>query len=70
MERVSTQVHTRKLDRAVANNIMKAKGMKGFRKHENRMMQNAFGMVYTEYIPSTFTTKWIEYCDLGLMGAK
>lgn len=54
---VTRQIHTRKMDRRVANNVYKARGFKKYRKHG---YDGATKHEVTR-TPSYFAEKWREY---------
>ena len=56
--RVPTQVHTRKLDRMVARNVMEENGNKHINKHDYNTYHTMSGMVVQERIGSFFSKNW------------
>ena len=58
--RVSTQVHTRKLDRLVAHRNMERVGIKRVNRHDYIKYNTLTGMLVQEYQPSYFARHWRE----------
>ena len=56
--RVSKQIHTRKLDRSVAHRNMERAGLRKVNKHDYATYQTMTGMTVQEYIPSYFSKHW------------
>lgn len=56
--RVSTQIHTRKLDRSVAHRNMERAGIRQVNRHDYATYQTMTGMTVQEYIPSYFAKHW------------
>ena len=64
IKRVSTQIHTRELDRLVAHNNMKRAKLKRVNKHDYTHYQNGFGMIITQKIDSYFSNHWRDYINI------
>lgn len=62
-KRVSTRVHTRKLDRSVAHKRMEKLGRKKVNKHDNITYKNPFGATITEREGSYFSKHWREMSE-------
>ena len=60
LKRVSTQVHTRKLDRLVDHARMKKADLKHVNRHDYSVYKNPFGMTVQQYIGSYFSKHWRE----------
>lgn len=56
--RVPTQVHTRKLDRMVAHNVIHENGYKKINKHDYNTYRTMSGMTVQERIGSFFSKNW------------
>ena len=56
--RVPTQVHTRKVDRMVAHNVMDENGYKHINKHDYNTYRTMSGMIVQERVPSLFAKNW------------
>lgn len=57
---VPTRVHTRKIDRMVAHNVMKENGYKQVNKHDYNTYITPSGMRIQQRIGSFFSTHWIS----------
>lgn len=55
---VPTRVHTRKIDRMVAHNVMEENDYKRVNKHDYNTYHTANGMTIQERIGSFFSTHW------------
>ena len=55
---VPTRVHTRKIDRMVAHNVMKENNYKKVNKHDYNTYRTMSGMTIQERIGSFFSTHW------------
>lgn len=63
-KRVSTQIHTRKLDRLVAHRNMERAGIKHVNKHDYATYKTMSGMTMQERIGSYFATHWKDYVSV------
>ena len=61
--RVPTQVHTRKLDRLVAHNVMDENGYKHVNKHDYNTYRTFTGMVVQERNGSYFSSRWRDVAN-------
>lgn len=64
--RVPTQVHTRKLDRLVAHNVMDENGYKHANKHDYNTYRTMSGMVVQERIGSFFSKNWRSAAEASM----
>lgn len=64
--RVPTQVHTRKLDRLVAHNVMEANDYKHVNKHDYNTYRTMSGMVVQERIGSLFSKNWRSAAEASM----
>lgn len=58
--RVSTQIHTRKLDRSVSHKNMERAGLRKVNKHDYATYRTMTGMTVQEKIDSYFAKHWRE----------
>ena len=64
--RVPTQVHTRKLDRMVAHNVMEKNGFKKVNKHDYNTYRTMSGMTVQERIGSFFSKNWRSAAEASM----
>lgn len=64
--RVPTQVHTRKLDRMVAHNVMEKNGYKQVNKHDYNTYRTMSGMTVQERIGSFFSKNWRSAAEASM----
>ena len=64
--RVPTQVHTRKLDRMVAHNVMYENGFKKVNKHDYNTYRTMSGMTVQERIGSFFSKNWRSVAESSM----
>lgn len=64
IKRVSTQIHSRKIDRGVAHANMKRAKLRRVNKHDYHVYYSISGATIEKYEPSYFSKHWREYVDI------